>query len=174
MDFSINTILAKLKGGGARPSLFSVQLISPFDATIGISSPYLIKAAALPASSVGEIPIGFMGRKVKAAGDRSYADWQVTVINDEDFAIRESIESWSNAIQGPVSNLRNSGANASFNYKAQATITQYGKAGDTLARYTMFGMWPKEVGAIELAWDQENTIESFPVTFAIDYFLRVS
>jgi hypothetical protein len=173
MDFSIDTIRAKLSGGGARPTLFTVALNSPFDARLGIDSPFMIKAASLPDSTIGEIEIGYMGRKLKAAGDRTYTDWEVTVINDENFAIRSSLENWSNAMQGPVSNIRNSGATSAISsYKAQANVMQYDKSGNVIYEYTFHGMFPKVVGAVTLEWDTENTIEEFTVTFSYDYFVR--
>ena len=174
MDFSVNTIISKLKQGGARGTLFSVQLISPFDATLGINSPFMCHSASLPGSSIGEIQIPFMGRKIKAAGDRTFADWSVTVYNDEDFAVKKSIDNWINAMQGSVSNIRNSGADASFSYKAQAIVSQYGKEGGDapIAQYTFYGLFPKTTADIPLNWGGTESIEEFTVTFAVDYFLR--
>jgi len=173
MEFSIDTIRAKLVGGGARPTLFSVQLNSPFDTNLGINSPFMCKASSLPASTIGEFNIPYMGRMLKVAGDRSYGDWVVTIINDEDFAIRAALERWSNAIQGPVSNLRNSGASSEISsYKADATITQYDKTGAAIYQYTFHGLFPKSIGEIELTWDTPDTIETFQTTFAYDYFTR--
>ena len=179
MDFSIDKLRAALSGGGARPTLFSVQLNSPMQPTLpnlGLNSPFMVKAANLPQSTIGEILISYMGRKLKAAGDRTYQDWQVTVNNDENFSIRNDLESWSNAIQGPASNIRNSGADASFSYKAQAIVSQYSKddSDTVIAEYTFYGLWPKEIGIVELSWEAENQIESFQVQFAYDYFTRTA
>ena len=172
MEFSIDDIRAKLTGGGARATLFSVVLANPWDANLGINSPYMVKASSLPASVLGEIQVGYMGRKMKVAGDRNYDDWEVTVINDENFAIRESLEAWSNAIQGPVSNRRNGNATSSLSYKNDGQITQYDKLGKPIYEYKFVGMYPKEIGAITVDWDTENTIETFTATFAFDYFVR--
>jgi len=66
----------------------------------------------------------YFGRKIKLAGDRTFADWTVTVINDEDFLIRNALEQWSNQINSLQGNLRTfGGASPSF-YKANATVTQ--------------------------------------------------
>lgn len=173
MDFSIDTIRSKLVGGGARPTLFSVQLLSPFDANLAINSPFMIKAASLPASTIGEFNIGYMGRKLKVAGDRAYDDWTVTVLNDENFDIRSALEKWSNAIQDPVTNLRNSGATSAISsYKADATVTQYNKLGEAIYQYKFQGMFPKSVADITLDWDTTDQIETFQVTLSYDYFTQ--
>ena len=49
----------------------------------------MAKAAALPASNVAQIEIPFRGRVLKVAGDRTFDVWTVTIINDEDFKIRQ-------------------------------------------------------------------------------------
>ena len=57
----------------------------------------MIKAAELPASNVGDIPVAFRGRILHVAGDRTFDPWTVTIINDVDFGIRSAMERWSNA-----------------------------------------------------------------------------
>jgi hypothetical protein len=56
-------------------------------------------------------------------------------------------------------------------YKSEAKILQYGKRGNVIAAYTMVGLFPVNVDAIPLDWDQTNTIEQFDVTFAYDYWI---
>ena len=50
-------------------------------------SRFLVKAAALPASTIAPVEIPFRGRILKVAGDRTFETWTITVINDTDFAI---------------------------------------------------------------------------------------
>ena len=112
MPFNISSF--KSQGpifGGARPSLFSVTMTPP--AGGGALNPagmnqlrFMCKAASLPEAQVSSIEIGYFGRKIKVAGERAFQDWQITVINDEDFAIRSMLESWSNGINTLESNIR--------------------------------------------------------------------
>jgi hypothetical protein len=51
----------------------------------------MIKSAQLPESTIGVVPVFYFGRELKYAGNRTFPDWTVTVINDEDFSIREAI-----------------------------------------------------------------------------------
>ena len=59
---------------------------------------FLVKAAALPSSTVAPIDIPFRGRILKIAGDRTFETWTITVMNDTSFNIRSAFEKWMNFI----------------------------------------------------------------------------
>ena len=98
----ITDFKSKLSGGGARPNLFEVELAFP--GAVGVDNDtlqrarFLVKAAALPASTVAPIDVPFRGRILKIAGDRTFETWTITVINDVDFSIRSAFEKWMNTI----------------------------------------------------------------------------
>jgi hypothetical protein len=169
MAFSINEFKSQLVGGGARSALFQVQITNPILGVADFKVPFMIKAASIPESTTGTIQVPYFGRFIKYAGDRSFQPWQVTIINDEDFAIRNAMESWSNAINTHITNFRS----APFDYKAQAQIVQYGKDGTALREYTFEGLFPTSISSIDLAWANESQIEEFSVTFEYDLW-RVS
>ena len=54
-------------------------------------------------------------------------------------------------------------------YKASAQVTQFSKTGEILRVYDFIGLYPSEVGTIDLAWDTE-TIQEYTVTFQYDYW----
>ena len=99
MAFNVNQFRTSLTGDGARPNLFEVRLTFPNYASLGAAasakSSFMVKTAALPGSTVGMVTVPYFGREVKVAGNRTFADWSVTVINDEDFLIRNAMESWA-------------------------------------------------------------------------------
>lgn len=167
MSFSINEFKSRLTYGGARPTLFEVQINNPIAPLSDNKARFMIKTASLPASTVGLIEVPYFGRKVKYGGDRSFEDWTVTVINDEDFQIRNGLEAWSNAINTHISNARA----LPQNYKSDAVVIQYGKDGRILRQYSFQGMFPLNVSQIDLAWEQQDTIEEFQVTFAYDAWI---
>ena len=109
MAFNINEIRSQLALGGARPTLFQVNITNPANAAADLKSPFLIRASQVPASTLGFIEVPYFGRKVKIAGDRTFAEWNVTVINDEDFLIRNSMEEWMNTINSHLGNVRGFG-----------------------------------------------------------------
>ena len=126
----------------------------------------MVKTAQLPGSTLGTIEVPYFGRNVRYAGDRTFEDWTVTVINDEDFAIRNSLEAWSNAINTHDTNQRA----LPQDYKSNGIITQFGKDGRALRSYIFEGMYPLTIDAIELGWDQVDAIEEFGVTFQYDFW----
>ena len=191
---TISEFKTKLSGGGARPNLFEVVLPSFPD---GITSQYpegawnqeerrdfkfLCKAAQLPGSTVPAINVPFRGRILKVAGDRTFDDWTVTVINDESFNLRTAFERWMNGI----SKLDDgTGIVNPSSYMSDAMVRQLGRgngrentsnsngdgnSNDILRTYNFFDIFPTEVSAIDLSYDTSDTIEEFTVTFAVQYY----
>jgi uncharacterized protein YlzI (FlbEa/FlbD family) len=170
MAFNINDIRAQLAFGGARPSLFQVIISNPVNPVADIKLPFLCKTAQLPSSQIGVIEVPYFGRKLKIAGDRTFDAWTVTIINDEDFLVRNAMEQWNNSIQLYQQNVTALGSGAPSLYKSQATVTQYGKAGEVLRVYQFNGIFPQAVGPIDLAWNTVDEIEEFQVQFQYDTF----
>jgi len=170
MSFNINQIKAQLTGGGARQSLFSCQFNNPANSVSNVKTQFMIKAASIPEVRLGNIQVPYFGRKVNLAGDRTYEAWQVTVINDEDFLIRNGLEAWSNKINSFEGNLRNFGGASPLLYKSNATVSQYGKTGNVIREYTFHGIYPADISAIALDWNTTDQIEEFNVSFLYDYW----
>lgn len=164
MSFNINEFKSQLTGGGARPTLFQVQILNPVDPTADFKIPFMVRAAGIPASTVGSYEVPYFGRQVKYAGDRTFEDWTVTVINDEDFAIRNALEAWSNSINTHDGNTRA----LPQDYKSNAIITQFSKDGSALRSYVFEGMFPISIEGIEMDWSSTDAIEEFTVTFQYD------
>lgn len=162
---SINNMRSHLTEGGARPSLFQVIITNPVTTSADQHLPFMVKAAQLPTSSLGKISVGYMGRQYPIPGDRVFQDWSTSIINDENFLARNAIEQWSAAINSHRGNIATRGS-APANYMSQATVTQFGKAGQILRIYQFNDIWPLEVGSIDLDWNSADTIEEFPVTWA--------
>ena len=116
------------------------------------------------------IQVPYFGRKIKIAGDRTFADWRVTVMNDEDFGVRSMFEKWSNAMNKHVNNTRLGGLNVE-NYKSTMDVIQYSKDGSILRSYQIIGAFPTVIDAIDLDWDTTNAVETFNVGFAYDYWV---
>ena len=170
MPFSINNFRAQLTGQGARPNLFEVTVPFP-----GASNPgeagqklsFMCKGAQIPGADIGLVEVPYFGRNIKLAGNRTFAEWTTTVINDEDFAVHAGLVNWMNAIQGNSENLQSIPVE---DYQVDALVTQYGKAGEVIKQVTMVNTWPASIPAIELGWDQNDAIEEFAVTWQYDYW----
>jgi hypothetical protein len=193
MAFSINDFKANgLVLGGARPTLFQV-LIPNFPtlsgSTVGFGTTngptltgkvqLLAKAASLPPSLVDSIDVGYMGRKIKVTGDRTFPNWACTIMNDEDFKVRNVFEDWHEILNSREPNLltrvspssgSSNGSTDPNNYKRDITIIQFSKAGQEIKIYTLIGAFPVTVSPIALDYDATNQIEQFDVEFAYDYW----
>ena len=181
---------SRLVGGGARPNLFEVELAFPeelaIDNDVKDKSRFLVKAAALPASNITPIDVNFRGRILKIAGDRTFDVWTITIINDTDFAIRNAMERWMNG----MNNLRNATGDTTPNdYQSDAYVYQLGRNGldrpqqggvidgpsnddaiPVLKGYRFYGVFPTNISAIELSYDQPDTIEEFTVDLQVQWW----
>ena len=178
---SISDFKSALIGGGARPNLFEVELTTlPGGVTWDADNfRYMCKAASLPASTIANIDVPFRGRIFKVAGDRTIDVWSVTVINDEDFKLRNAFEDWMNIIAKLDNNL---GATQPESYMTNAKVFQLGRGstksstgntGDAnvvLKEYEMIDIFPTSVSAIDLSYDTGDTIEEFTVEFQVQSF----
>lgn len=174
MPFNINTFKSQgLVNGGARPSLFDIEITGHS----GLENlKFVARSSQLPAMTLQSIDVPYFGRKIKIAGDRTFADWSITVMNDEDFKIRARFEEWSNKMNTIISNV-NSAGNSPSSYKGTAIVRQYSKAGKSgdnvtapVRSYRFVGIFPTQIDAINLDWDSVNQIETFDVNFAYDYW----
>ena len=170
MAFNINEFAGALSQGGARPSLFQVSITNPINGVADVQVPFLCKAAQIPASTLSAIDVPYFGRQLKVAGTRTFAEWSPTIINDENFAIRNAMEQWTNAINSFQGNINTAGGSSPSLYKANAQVTQFGKDGEVLRVYDFVGLFPTEVAAIDLGWENGDAIEEYTVTFVYDYW----
>ena len=174
MAFNVAEFRANLIGDGARPNLFQVTLNFPTIAANGVAAgqkaTFMAKTAQLPGSTIGTVPLYYFGRELKFAGNRSFTDWNLQIINDEDFSIRNSLESWMNSINSHVGNLRNGSASNQSGYTVDATVSQYGKTGNVLKTYKFVGLFPLDIQPIELDWGSNDSIEEYGVTFAYQWW----
>ncbi|MEK9700167.1 MAG: hypothetical protein VW270_30580, partial [Candidatus Poseidoniales archaeon] len=80
---------------------------------------FMCKAAQLPSSLIAELPVNFRGRQLKVAGDRTFENWTVTIINDTDFNVRNALERWMNGIN---SHSSNTGLTNPIEYQADMVV----------------------------------------------------
>ena len=167
---NINDFKSRLRGGGARSNQFKVTLPFPGYASVGGETSdlaFLCKSSALPGMAIPAIDIPFRGRQLKIAGDRTFDDWSITVINDTDFKLYRAFERWMNGINNMTDN---EGIANPADYQVDGFIDQLDRNGTTLKSYTYRGLFPITLGSIPVNYETNNTIEEFTVTFAIQYF----
>ena len=171
-DFKTNIAAG---GGGARPSLYTIDINGPSGAGLDFSdsSNILVKAAAIPASTLAPLTVNYMGRAYKTPGFRTFDVWNVTVLNDEDMTARGQIISWMRTLAGTLEGNRSDSFGGSVedagDYEGDATVTQMGKDGSAKQSWKLFQMWPTELGEIALDWSSD-AIQEYTVAFAFDYW----
>ena len=175
MAFSINTFRNNaLATGGARANLFDVT-ITGIGATGNLSTGALAnfvfacKASQIPPMTVGVVEVPYFGRVVKLPGNKTFENWNVTIINDEDFDIRAGMEEWMASMGSHLGNINTS---TNENLYGTGTVKQYPKTGGTtaIAQYDFVNIFPVNVGEIALDWSSNDAIEEFTVEFAYDYW----
>ena len=178
---TITQFKSKLVGGGARPNLFEVEIPS-FPVAAGANT---WRTGDSQASNIAEIAVPFRGRTLKVAGDRTFDTWTITVINDENFLLRNAFEAW---MQGISKNSNNTGATNPGDYMTYALVHQLGRGADRgassseastsvggssivpLKTYTFFDIFPTEISDIPLSYESTDVIEEYTVTFQVQYW----
>ena len=168
---TISDFKSKLTGGGARPNLFEVELAFPeavrVDNEVLEKSRFLVKAAALPASTIAPIEIPFRGRILKVAGDRTFETWTITVINDVDFSIRSAFEKWMNTINKMTDAT---GLTDPTLYQKDAIVKQLDRDGSVLRSYKFWDIFPTNISTIDLSYETTDTIQEFTVELQVHYW----
>jgi len=172
-SFSLNDFRSRMQDGGARPNLFEMEINFPGgDGFATTDSRYLCKVSEIPGSTVGVIEVPFMGRKLKIAGDRTFATLSVTMINDEGFHVRGRMEQWLDII---AHHETARGATSLNSYQQQLMLTQLARSGDGSRgappiRYSFVDAFPTALSTIAVDWSTTDTIEEYTVEFQYQYW----
>ena len=168
---TISDFKSRLSGGGARPNLFEVELAFPdavaIDNDVLQKARFLVKAAALPASTIAPIDVPFRGRILKIAGDRTFETWTITVIKDTDFVLRSAFEKWMNTINKMSDGT---GVVDPEAYQKDATVKQLDRDGSVLRSYKFWDIFPTNVSTIDVSYETTDTIEEFTVEMQVQWW----
>lgn len=171
------SFLNHLPNGGYRPNRYKIILTTNFDnfdngiqteASQAIS--FLAKSSSVPTSTMGMAEAHYMGRSIKMAGDMTFEDWTVDVYANID--VRNFFEMWHDHILGYETNVAMQNYRMPRQYYADANIELLDRENNVIAKYIMKQIFPTSVGSIELGADSNDTVATFSVTFAVNYFKR--
>ena len=165
MAFSIDKFTSKAFVSDIyRANLFEVKIPD-----MGEQVSIMVKGASIPASTVDMVEVPFQNRIVKIAGDRTFEDWTVTVINDAGFVFRSYVEGWMDDIQshsfvaGQIPN----------DYKKPMSVKPLKRDGSSAgSEYKFTGAFPTAIDAIDLAWGTDGAPSEFGITFAYDFWSK--
>lgn len=161
---SIHDFMNKLKSG-VRPNRFEVIITFPSYAGgsgESLTSSALVTAASLPGDNLGVIEQSFRGgRKLKIPGDRTFDEWNCTIVNDGEMSIYNAMKKWQNAMSSYDSNIMPEIADM----YSQVEINQLNTNDETIHTQTIKLAWPSVVAPIELSYDSNDTLSTFEVTW---------
>ena len=167
--FSITAFRSAL-AGGARPNLFKFSFGALPSGVSLTGSDVLVKAGAIPGYTLGVIEVPFRSRRIKVPGDRTFAEWTVTVINNESQSIRKGFEDWMSYItDNNFSNANLRRAGAGIDYTTQITVEQLKDDNSTSKKTVLYHAFPTDVSTIDLSYDTTDAVEEFTVTFQYVY-----
>lgn len=171
IPFNVERFKAELTNGGARPNQFAVQLTFPnyvaSRSAAVTKSPFLVTASELPGQSMGVAPVYYRGRLIKMAGDREFAPFLCTVLNDSGFTIRTALEQWMNGIENVANKT---GVLQPVNYQTDMFVSQLDRNGAVLKQYKLLGAFPSDISPVGLDFGSNDQMSNFQVTFQYQSF----
>lgn len=182
MAFALNEFRNTLQHGGARPSQFDMDIVWPAGIAAGLPRqqfPFLCTISQIPGSTIGQAVVGYFGRELYYAGDRKFEPLTITVINDEDYLIRHALEEWMKQITahsfttseftGSIASSRGVGNS----YATRAMVRQLSRNENGTGpqqRYIFEGLFPVQLGEIELNWETYDQIEKYTCQFRYQWW----
>jgi hypothetical protein len=117
-----------------------------------------------------------MGRAIKLPGNRTYEDLTTTVINDEGYSFRNTIESWMGKLNSHVGNVRADAYMSKLTgYTKSMFLVTMKKDGDNDgAGWEFVNCFPTSLDQIDVNWDPNDAIMEYSITWAYDYWKLVA
>ena len=157
-----------LQNGGARGNLFEVEGAIGNNADGGLLK-FMCKSASIPASEIGEIIVPWRGRQFKMPGDRTFGDWELTILEDAEHTLKDKFEAWHQTFQHHFDNVSEIGSINTPIFQ-DWKIHWLDREGNRKRTYNFVGCWPKTIGAIEVAFDNNDNLAEFPVTMSYQWW----
>jgi len=173
--FNVERFKSSLTNGGLRPNQFAVQLSFPTyvsqAATAVARAPFLVNIAELPGSTINPATVLYRGREVLFTGDRIYAPWTITVLNDAQMSVRNAIEQWMIGMEDLQT--KNGRLNPA-EYQRNLDIFQLDKNGNILKSYVLRDAFPIDLSPVGLDFGANDTISTFTCTWRYQSFATSS
>lgn len=108
----------------------------------------LARTTRTPGGIVGVIEVPFEGRVLPLPGDRAFQELQITFLNVNDMLVRNTLESWQEAINGSQSNTTLSLAPVTLMADIEFDLLDLND--NVVKSFTMQGAWPTDIDGIDL------------------------
>ena len=169
--FNVERFKSSLTNGGARPNQFMVQLSFPnYVASKALAiarAPFLVSVAELPGQTVNPAIVQYRGREVKFVGDRIYAPFTITVMNDAEMSIRSAMEQWMGGMEDYAGKF---GRLQPAEYQRDMQVFQLDRNGNASKSYNIVNSFPVDLSPVALDFGANDQISTFTVTFQYQHF----
>lgn len=158
----------KALGSGHRSNQFKVSVTLPSAYIKGDAQKtleFICYASTIPEQALNNIAVNFRGLVANYAGDPVAADtWSVSCYNPTSFNLRKTLIAWKRAYQeeGTTHGLDNMPMTT-------ADVYLLSKNSNYLYQTTLYNIWPRTIGQIDLSWETQNQISTFECAFSFDY-----
>lgn len=130
---------------------------------------FYARAASVPGSAIGIIPVGYKGRPVKFSGERTYTDWAVQVYDSSVADIRGRLEAWIESMDSRNDHEINYNLVEDWEVHYQdmsgsVSNSNYNK------KIKLINCFPVDLSPIELSYDTPDTFAEFTLTLTFDYW----
>ena len=175
--FDIGSFKTSFKGG-LRANRYKINGPFPKKVGGGQTPSFLVKAASFPESTLGVITIPWRGRNIRLPGDRDYAAWTFTMLDDSDETngVRRKFEQWNELFNEHATNAAPKSATSGFVPADDEHVTDWSinfldlKGEEVQNRaVTQHNCWPVTVAPIPVSFEATNTLVEYDVTFIYDY-----
>ena len=148
---------------GFRPNLYQMEILGMPEKFV-----FLCKATQLPGKNIGIVEAPYLGMKAKMAGDVTFEDLTVTILMDNDFSIRNALETWMETIKANEAAL---GLESAL-YKRVGNVVALDNNGNEIAQYSFIGIWPSSIAPVDLSYETNDTLAEYVTTFTYNYWTR--
>lgn len=164
-------------GTVARPNNWYAQLFfgPGLYATLGQNAQFLLpnfafrcERTTIPGRTITSVDDTGAGPTIKIAQDVAYTDLEMTIICSTDMQERYIFESWMNTIVLPKRFSGGGLVNYYENYALgnELRLDHTDDRGNVILRYELYDVYPTQISAMNLNWEENNTYQRFDVTFS--------
>lgn len=148
----------------AKTNLYKLVISGEGGAVVPSGLDIRAKGTQLPSADINVMEIPYKGRKVKIPGERTFAEWTVTIMETADMSIRKKFEQWVSAMDSEDQIKRNTAA--------LSTITVTLLKPDNVTKsmeYVLYGAFPSSIASVDLSFDEQTAPLEYSVTFQYTY-----
>lgn len=130
-------------------------------APLGIDYKFHTKSVIIPGKSLKEFSSSYWGAELIVAGNVDMDTFEITWLCDKDMLLRKAFTNW----QTDAFDTDSWTANFYIDYAFDISVSILNKMGQTVATITVWGAFPKDLGNVELSFDNDNQPMEFSTTF---------